>query len=187
MADLIPNLADRWPAAPDWRSATLEGAGVTVKSVAGLHQLLVSGDLDAWSAASGLSGPGVGALGLAKGKAWQARVARDRLLAVSAKPFAVEPGWHGEGFAVTRMDAALHVFEIEGEGLGRIVARATTLDPAGKSPSAALLFAGVHAVVYRHGTVGRLRVHVDRGLAAYLWEWLGQLPDLQPAPAPADC
>jgi len=70
------------------------------------------------------------------------------------------------------MDAGLHVFEVEGEGLGRIVARATTLDPAGKSPLAALLFAGVHAVVYRHGTVGRLRVHVDRGLAAYLWEWL---------------
>ena len=174
MAELIPNLADRWPAAPDWRSGTLEGAGLTLKSVSGLFQMLVSGDLDAWNAASGLSGAGVGALALAKGKAWQVRVARDRLLAVSEKPFAVEPGWHGEGFAVTRMDAALHVFEIEGEGLDGIVARAATLDPAGKSPSAALLFAGVNAVGYRHGAANRLRVHVDRGLAAYLWEWLGQ-------------
>lgn len=172
MADLIPNLAERWPAAPDWASATLEGAGVAVRSVAGLHQMLVGGDLDAWNAASGLSGPGVGALALAKGRAWQARIARDRLLAVSTRPFAVEPGWHGEGFAATRMDAALHVFEIEGEGLGGILARATTLDPAGKSPSAALLFAGVSAVAYRHGAADRLRVHVDRGLAAYLWEWL---------------
>lgn len=174
MAELIPNFADRWPAAPDWASARIEGAGFTVRSVAGLHQLLVSGDLDAWNRASGLTGQGVGALGLAKGKAWQARVARDRLLAVSEKPFKVEPGWHGEGFAVTRMDAALHVFEAEGKGLDGIVARATTLDPAGKSPSAALLFAGVNAVAYRHGAADRLRVHVDRGLAAYLWEWFGQ-------------
>jgi len=174
MADLIPNLADRWPAAPDWSAATLEGAGVSVRSVAGLRQMLVSGNLDAWNAASGLTGPGVGALAPAKGKAWQLRVARDRLLAVSEKPFKVEPGWHDEGFAATRMDAALHVFEVEGEGLGGIVARATTLDPAGRSPSAAMLFAGVNAVVYRRGSADRLRVHVDRGLAAYLWEWFGQ-------------
>ncbi|MBN9243229.1 MAG: hypothetical protein J0I98_10585 [Mesorhizobium sp.] len=170
----MPNFADRWPAAPDWTAARIEGAGFTVRTLTGLHQLLVSGDLDAWNAASGLSGSGVGALALAKGKAWQARVARDRLLAVSEMPFKVEPGWHGEGFAVTRMDAALHVFEIEGEGLDGIVARATTLDPAAKSPSASVLFAGVNAVVYRHGTANRLRVHVDRGLAAYLWEWFGQ-------------
>jgi hypothetical protein len=171
MADLIPNLAERWPAAPDWAAATLESADATVRSVAGLHQMLVSGDLDAWNAASGLSGPGIGAFALAKGKAWQVRVARDRLLAVSEKPFSIETGWHGEGFALTRMDAALHVFEVEGEGLAGVIARATTTDPAGKSPSAALLFAGVNAIVYRHATAGRLRVHVDTGLAAYLWEW----------------
>lgn len=177
MVDLIPNLVERWPAAPDWAYARIEGAGVTVRSVSGLHQLLVSGDLDAWNEASGLKGPGVGALGLAKGKAWQVRVARDRLLAVAEKPFAVEPGWHGEGFAVTRMDAALHVFEIEGEGLAGVIARAATLDPEKASPSATMLFAGVNAVVYRHGARNRLRVHVDRGLAAYFWEWFGQLPN----------
>lgn len=171
MADLIPNLAERWPATPDWSAAVLERAGVTVKSVAGPHQMLVSGNLDAWNAASGLSGAGVGALGLAKGKAWQVRVARDRLLAVSERPFAVEPGWYDEGFAVTRMDAALHVFDVEGEGLGGVIARATTLDPAMASPSAAVLFAGVNAVAYRYGAANRLRVHVDRGLATYIWEW----------------
>jgi hypothetical protein len=171
MPDLIPDLAQRWPAAPDWSSAGIEGAGVTVKSVAGLYQMLVSGSLDAWNAASGLAGPGVGALAIAKGDAWQARVARDRLLAVSVKPFSVAPGWHGEGFAATRMDAALHVFEIEGPGLADVIARAVTLDPAGNSPSAAMLFADVNAIAYRHGTAECLRVHVDRGLAPYLWEW----------------
>jgi hypothetical protein len=172
MPEFDPNLAERWPAAPDWSSARIEGGGAAVKSVAGLNQMLVSGDLGAWNATAGLSGHGIGALALATGKAWQVRLARDRLLAVSEKPFAVEPGWH-DGFAVTRMDGALHVLEIEGKGLEDVIASAMTLDPAGKSPSAAVLFAGVNAIVYRYGAVDRLRIHVDRGLAPYLWEWLG--------------
>jgi hypothetical protein len=69
------------------------------------------------------------------------------------------------------MDAALHVFEVEGTGLADVVVRATTLDPASQSPSAAMLFAGVNAVAYRYAAANRLRVHVDRGLAAYVWEW----------------
>ncbi|MGN6538854.1 MAG: hypothetical protein ACTHKQ_24390, partial [Mesorhizobium sp.] len=59
-----------------------------------------------------------------------------------------------------------------------VIARAATLSPETTSASAAMLFAGVNAVVYRHGARNRLRVHVDCGLAAYLWEWFGQLPDL---------
>ncbi|MHA6687238.1 hypothetical protein [Mesorhizobium sp. A556] len=175
MAEIISNLAERWPAAPEWSSARIEGGGAAAKSVAGLYQMLVSGDLDAWNTAADLSGHGVGALALATGKAWQVRLARDRLLAVSEKPFAVEPGWHGD-FATTRMDGALHIFEIEGKGLDGVIANAMTLDPAGKSPSAAVLFAGVNAIVYRYGADDRLRIHVDRGLAPYLWEWLGSRP-----------
>lgn len=175
MAELIPNLAERWPPAPDWTAAAIEGPGFVVRSVAGLHQALVSGDLDAWNGASGLSGPGVGALALASGPAYQARVARDRLLAVSTKPFGPGPGWHAAGFAVTSVDAGLHVFEVEGPGVDGVVARATALDPGATSPSAALHFAGVTAIAYRHDKRDRLRVHIDRGLAAYLWEWFGQL------------
>lgn len=175
MAELIPDMAQRWPAAPDWGPAGIAGADFSVRAIAGLHQLVVSGDLDAWNRVSGLSGQGVGALGLADGDPWQARVARDRLLAVSSRPFPVEPGWHGEGFAVTRMDGALHVFEVAGKGIGAVIARATTLNPATTSASATMLFAGVNAVVYRHGDANRLLVHADRGLAAYLWEWFGYL------------
>lgn len=174
MPEPARNLAERWPAAPDWSSATGQGPGFVVRTVSGLEQLLVSGDLDAWNRASGLSGPGVGALALAKGDAYQARIARDRLLAVSSKPFTVEPGWHEAGFAATRIDAGLHVLEIEGPGVVGVIARATTLDPAANSPSAAMLFAGVGAVAYRHAMPDRLRIHVDRGLAAYLWQWLEQ-------------
>lgn len=102
---------------PDWSRVTVEGSGFVVRTVSGLEQLLVSGDLDAWNRASGLSGPGIGALALAEGEAWQVRIVRDRLLAVSAKPFTWSPAGTREGFAVTRLDAGLHVFEDEGPGL----------------------------------------------------------------------
>ncbi len=102
------------------------------------------------------------------------RVARGRALAVSKTPFGIASGWHPGGFAVSTLDAGLHIFEIAGAGLPRLLARATTLDLAGGSPSAALLFAGVGALLYRHGGTESARVHVDRGLASYLWEWFGE-------------
>jgi hypothetical protein len=68
----------------------------------------------------------------------------------------------------------LHIFEIEGEGLAELWARATTLDVNGSTSSAAILFAGVAVFGCRHGRGDRLRIHVDRGLAPYLWKWLEQ-------------
>lgn len=74
--------------------------------------------------------------------------------------------------------AARHGEAIEIQHLGKVtalnafIARGTTLDPSQASASAALSFAGINAVVYRHQD--RLRVHVDRGLAAYLWTWMEQ-------------
>jgi len=35
-----------------------------------------------------------------------------------------------------------------------------------------MAFAGVAAIAYFHGDAQTLRLHVDRGLAAYLWTWL---------------
>ncbi|MEO5756751.1 MAG: hypothetical protein ABIQ51_07830 [Mesorhizobium sp.] len=166
------NLAEKWSIAPDWQAAVIEAPGLTIRTVIGLNQVLVSGDLDAWARVSGLSGDGVGAFGMARGDRYAARLARDRLLAVSKAPFAVAAGWHAEGFAVTAISAGLHVFEIEGTAIDAFVARGTTLDPrqASASASAALSFAGISAIVYRHED--RLRIHVDRGLAAYLWTWM---------------
>lgn len=166
------DLAGKWPAVPDWASAAIQAGGVSVRAVGGLSQLLVSGDLRAWNRETGMVGEGVGALALAEGSRYAVRVARDRLLAVSDTPFTVAPGWHPEGFAVTPLDAALIVFEIAGPGLPGIIARGTTLDPDTASPSASLLFAGIGVFLYRHGSADRVRLHVDRGLASYLWQWL---------------
>ncbi|PZV37543.1 hypothetical protein [Mesorhizobium kowhaii] len=164
------DLAEKWSVAPDWQSAVITAPGLVVRAVPGLNQLLVSGDLDAWSLMSGVDGTGVGAFGTAQGERYAARLARDRLLVVSNTPLAIATGWHAEGFAVTAISAGLQVFEVEGSALDAFIGRGTTLDPRQASASAALSFAGISAVVYRHQD--RLRIHVDRGLAAYLWTWM---------------
>jgi len=165
------DLAEKWSVPPDWRNATIEVPGMKVGAVAGLHQRLVSGDLAAWAEASGFDGPAVGAFGLAEGIRYSVRLARDRLLAVSTTPIGIATGWFSEGFAVTEISAGLQVFEVEGPALGAFIARGTTLDPAGPpSASATLSFAGIGAIVYRRQR--SLRIHVDRGLAAYLWTWM---------------
>ncbi|WP_136618295.1 MULTISPECIES: hypothetical protein [Mesorhizobium] len=164
------DLAEKWSVAPDWQSAVITAPGLVVRAVCGLNQLLVSGDLDAWARVSGVDRTGVGAFGTAQGGRYAARLARDRLLVVSNSSLAVATGWHAEGFAVTTISAGLQVFEVEGAALDAFIARGTTLDPKQASASAALSFAGISAVVYRHG--GKLRIHVDRGLAAYLWTWM---------------
>jgi len=163
------DLAEKWSVVPDWRVAAIDAPHLAVRTVSGLHQLIVSGDLAAWSRKSKLKGEGVGAFGHAGGGRYAVRLARDRLLAVSDAALKVPQGWHAEGFGVTEVGAGLHVFEIEGAA-DDLLARGTTLDPDKGSASAALLLAGVGAVVYRHED--RTRVHVDRALAPYLWKWM---------------
>ncbi len=55
------DLAEKWSVAPEWQSAVITAPGLAVRSRAGLDQLMVSGDLDAWAKVSGLEGAVVGA------------------------------------------------------------------------------------------------------------------------------
>lgn len=162
------NLAKKWTAVPDWNTDVIATSSFSIRSVGGLDQQFVSGNLAAWSKDSGIELRPVGAFGVAAGDVYTVALARDRLLAVSATPSNVAQGWHEAGFAVTAIGAGLQVFDIEGSW-NEVVARATPLDPNGSSASAAMSFAGIDAIVYRHGD--RLRVHVDRGLATYFWSW----------------
>ncbi len=164
------NLAEKWSKAPDWQDAVIEVPGLRIGSIPGLHQRLVSGDLAAWVEASGFDGTAVGAFGLAEGGRYTVRLARDRLLALSTTPLGMATGWYSQGFAVTEISAGLHIFEVSGEAVDAFIARGTTLNPEQTSATAALSFAGIDAIVYRHDTT--LRIHVDRGLAAYLWTWI---------------
>ncbi|QIG52039.1 hypothetical protein G5V57_32655 [Nordella sp. HKS 07] len=166
------DLAEKWSPAPDWRTATITAPGLAIRSLAGFSQYLISGNLGAWYEQAGLDGAAAGALTIVQGDPYALRVARDRILVVSTSVLAIEPGWHEQGFAVTAFDAGLHMFDIEGPATPSLFARATTLDPEGATASAGLLFAGTAVLCCRHGHGDRLRLHIDRALAPYLWRWL---------------
>ena len=165
------DLTSSWPAVPVWDSALINRNGLKAVTVTLASQHLVSGNLMAFARAAGLANEGVGAFGEAVGERYALRVARDRLLVVNAPADAVGGGWHAEGYAVTDVSATYHVFEFSGEGVPSLIEEAMFIDPELQSRSAATMFAGQQAIVYRHG--GKLRVHVERGFAPYIWQWLG--------------
>jgi sarcosine oxidase gamma subunit len=164
------DLTSSWPNVPDWRGANLDRNGILARTVDVGPQHLVSGNLAAFAAAAGLSDTGAGAFGDVTGARYALRIARDRLLAVNAPASSTAAGWHVDGYAVTDVSAMYHVFEFEGTGLPDLIAEAMFVDPNAKSPSAATIFAGQQAIVYYRD--GRLRVHVERGFAPYIWQWL---------------
>lgn len=164
------DLTSSWPAVPDWRHARLEHSNVSVRTLDVASQHLVSGNLAAFAAKAGLPDQGAGAFAETSGGSYALRAARDRMLVVNGAADATDGGWHEDGYAVTDVSAMYHVFEIEGIGIDALIGEATAMDPAAQSPSAMVLFAGQQAVVCYHQ--GRLRVHVERGLAPYLWQWL---------------
>ena len=154
------------PAAPA-EEIRLTGDGVTLTGLPPVPQVMVSGDLTAWLAANGLPGT-AGLLSETRGDRYAVRLSRQRMLIVGEEQSPRSAGW-SVGCASTPMTGALAVVEIAGPRAMDLVARATAVDPRAPSPSAALLFAGMQAVLYRHGAA--LRLHLDRGLVAYLASW----------------
>lgn len=159
------DLAQSWPRIPDWSGTAYEGRGIHVTTVQGLTQHLISGNFSAF-------GADIGALGIAIGDRTTVRVARDRVLVTNADPALVTPGWHAEGFAATDVSATYHVFEISGTGVPDLLREALLIDPDNAGPSAAVVFAGLQAILYCVGSRETLRLHVERGHAAYLVNWL---------------
>ena len=168
----MPTPDAKWTPLPDPATRRIEAPGLTVRQIVGLSQRLVGGDLAAAAMRIGVDPQGVGALGLATGPRYSVRLARDRMLVVGADPAVLPAGWDPAGFAVTPIDGGLAVFEIAGPRAEAIVARATTLPVAQAGPSAAVVFAGLAATLYRHDRPDTLRLHVDRGLGAFVWDWL---------------
>ena len=55
--------------------------------------------------------------------------------------------------------------------MAEIVRESTAADLEASSRSAAILFAGVQAILYRRGEQ-RARLHVEAPFGPYLWRWL---------------
>ncbi|MEH3118200.1 MAG: hypothetical protein PGN25_11595 [Methylorubrum populi] len=166
-------LVRSWSAIPDLSEAEIERDGLRIRSCAGLEQWMVSGNDAAACRAAGVTTPAAGALGVVRGAPYAVRVGRDRILLVGQPAMPVEAGWSADGYLASNMSAGLHVFDMQGDRVEDIVRRACVIDPRAPGPCAAVTFAGVTAVLYGLEQPGRLRLHVDRGLAAYVWTWLG--------------
>lgn len=156
-----------WPASPA-PGATLTGDGLTIRLLPAIPQAMVSGDLAGFCAAHDLPAP-VGLLGQVSPPRYALRLARNRMLAVGVAPDHATAGY-AQGTAVTPMTGALAVIEIAGPNAMQVFARASAIDPRIESPNAALAFAGVNGVLCRSGD--DLRLHLDRGLAAYALDWI---------------
>ena len=164
------DLTTSWPAVPAWTDVSLDCDGLTARTVTPHSQHLVSGNLAAFAAKAGLPDTGAGLFGAASGERYALRLARDRMLVIDGPAKALAPGWHVDGYAVTDVSALYHVFEFAGDGIAALLEEAMFVDPNIESPSAASMFAGQPALVCYHE--GRLRLHVERGHAPYIWQWL---------------
>lgn len=149
----------------------LQSERISVRSLVGLTQHMVSGNIEAFTEKYKI-GPVVGLLGQAAGQRYAARMARDRILVVGVGEKVLVPGWNPEGYAVTPMSSALQVFELSGSGLMEIIARGCVLDPGDTGPCAAISFAGLTVSLYRHNSPDTVRLHADRSFAHYLSAWI---------------
>lgn len=163
---------EKWTPVPtDWAGTAIQGDGFSARRVLGLGQTLVSGDLTAASAALAPGAPTVGLWQAAETLPAFVRIARDRALLVSERPLAVEDGCRTEGFALSTADDVWAVLEIEGEALADLMAEGAAADFSRASPSAATLFAGAPALIYRT-TPSTARLHVESPLLPSVWRWL---------------
>jgi hypothetical protein len=170
---MVEPLSDRskfWAASPDWATAEIRRDDWRTRPAHGLGQVLVSGRIAGAVEALAPGAPEVGLWGMVASNPCVVRIARDRALIVSAQPLTVEPGWH-DGWAATPDDDVYAVLEIEGAGLSALVSEATSADLDARSPSAAIMFAGIACLLYRTGQT-TARLHVERPLATYIWHWL---------------
>jgi len=168
------DFAQKWSPVPDWKDACIETASLSVKSVPGLHQYLVSGDLDGARGELGLKNKPSGWGAAIIGGRYSVSISRDRMLFVASKNPAFTTGWHKEGYAITRADDLYSIFEIDGPHCERIFAMGTSIAWHSESNSASMMFARIPMIVYRYKSDNCLRIHVESPFAAFFWSWLNK-------------
>ena len=163
-----------WAEAP----VSLRGPGLVVRVLPPVPQVMVSGDLDGFLARHALP-PAGGRLARMSGGRYALRLARHRMLVIGMD-LAPDAAVWVEGCALTPMTGALAGIEITGPDAMALFARGTAVDPAGNSPSASLSFAGIP--LSAHFEADALRLHLDRGLVAYLMGWIAATDLITPCP-----
>ncbi len=164
------DFGSNWKPVRDWDSILIEAGGVSVSTCRLQQVSVVNGDLQAALGAAAIASSPVGWPEVASGDSYAVRTARDRALVGGGTT--LTPGWHGEGFAVSRSDDAGIVFSISGPGLEELLSLGAAVFLDRPSASAARPFAGLPAILYRHGRDDAVRLHVARPRAAAMLEWL---------------
>src|SRR3569833_1324441 len=170
MPEATPDPMAKWTPVPDWSTARLTRPGWNAAYVEGQFQTLISGDLAAAFAGLDPQPVSVGLWGMAAAPA-TVRIGRDRALLVASQPFASGWGWRQDGWAATDASDAFRVLSLSGPALRSVIAEATSADIDAGSPSAAIQFAGVPALLYRVAE-REARLHVEASFAPYVWRWL---------------
>jgi hypothetical protein len=170
MAEATPDPMAKWTPIPDWSEARLARPDWRASFVFGLHQTLISGDVKAAFTQLDPHAASVGLWEIARAPA-AIRIGRDRALWVASQPFPIKWGWREEGWAATDASDAYSVLSLAGPALRELVAEATSAELDGGSPSAAIQFAGVPALLYRTAE-DDARLHIEAAFAPYVWRWL---------------
>jgi len=132
----------RWPAARGRSGLLIDRTRLQARALDGLGQTLISGDLDAAIAALAPGAPTLGLHAIAPQGAHALRIGRASALLV----------------------------EVSGADAAQALMQATSVDLAGGSPSAAVLFFGLRGLLAR--IESGFRVHVEAPWLETLLAWL---------------
>lgn len=160
----MPDRGRFWTSGPELFDTPV----LTARLLRPAPMLMISGDLAAARACYALPAPG-GLLSHQTGETYALRLSRDRMLIIGHDLPEAEAGWDGQA-ALTPMPGAYAIVALDGPAVPDLLARSTAVDLDRESPSAAIGFAGITALLCRHDTGTRL--HVERGLAPYLIGWV---------------
>ena len=167
----FPDPMAKWTPVPDWSAARIERGTWSARPAAAPFAALIGGDIAAAIAALAPEAPEIGLWQVADTPRHLIRIARDKALLVAAAPIDIAFGWNAGGWSATPADSMNRLFDLSGPETRRVLAEATAADLELGSRSAAILFAGVPALLYR-SAVDVARLAVETGFAPYVWRWL---------------
>lgn len=165
------DFAEKWNPVPAWSGKLIQSAELHLERISGRALTLVSGNISSLLQHKAVDGSPIGWGEECVGGNGILRLARDRVLIVCEKDPELLPGWHKEGYAVSRVDDQYALFKLEGPMVRNVFAMGTSLNFHGVSDSCALLFAGIHAIVFK-GASDSIWLMVENPHATFLVDWI---------------
>jgi sarcosine oxidase gamma subunit len=158
-----------WPPARPAEGTLIERARLAARALPRQGHTLISGDIAAAVAALAPGAPVLGLYATAPGGAHALRIARDRALLVTPAPLGAADGWR-DGWCATSVDDGWAAVDIAGADAPLALSQGTSADLEARSPSAAVLFAGLRCLLAR--SESGFRLYVERPWLEPLLTWL---------------